>query len=114
MNIEKQKDIINTLSKCKPCVRKAILNKADKKLVSAICEIVDNFLHGNLSINKTVLPKLKKYKHTFRKLVTKSNFKNKKKLLVQRGGFLEFLIPAVITGISSIVSSLISNHKSDS
>jgi hypothetical protein len=45
--------------------------------------------------------------------VKKSNLASKKKILVQNGGFLQFLIPAVITGISEIVSSLISKKSSD-
>ena len=66
-----------------------------------------------LNINNSDFQKLKKYKTCLRKLVKKSNLASKKKILVQNGGFLQFLIPAVITGISEIVSSLISKKSSD-
>jgi hypothetical protein len=111
-NIEKQKHILCTLSKCKPKMRKAILMSADKELITAICESIFNMLNSNLDINRETLTKLKPFKKTFRKLVSKSTLANKKKILIQKGGFLEFLVPAVISGISSIVSSIISANNS--
>ena len=42
-----------------------------------------------------------------RKLVQKVGLKSKKQLLVQKCGFLQFLIPAAISGIASILSSVI-------
>lgn len=110
-NIVNKQDLLKSLASCKLCMRKAILHKADKKLIQAICESILNMLSGNLHINTTDFEKLKKYKHIFRKLIKKSNLRNKKKILIQHGGFLKYLIPAVITGISSIVSSLISKDN---
>ena len=107
------KELLLAISKCKTCMRKAIINKSDKKLVNSICEMVFNLINGNLNINSSDFQKLKKHKTSLRKLVKKSNLASKKKILVQNGGFLQFLIPAVITGISEIVSSLISKKSSD-
>lgn len=106
-NITSQQDLLKILATCKIKMRKAIIKSADKKLILAICESIYNMLSGNLSINKDDLNKLQKFKHTLRKLTLKSNLQNKKKILNQHGGFLQFLIPAVITGISEIVSSII-------
>jgi hypothetical protein len=39
-NLDKQKDMLCLLSKCKPAMRKAILSKADKNLVAAICQTI--------------------------------------------------------------------------
>lgn len=66
-NILSRQDLLKSLSKCKLCMRKAILQKADKKLIHAICESIYNMLSGNIDINITDLEKLKKYKHIFRK-----------------------------------------------
>jgi len=49
-------------------MRKAILSKADKNLVAAICQTIHNMLEGNLSINNNDFKNIKKYKKTFRKL----------------------------------------------
>jgi hypothetical protein len=113
-NINKQQDLLKVLATSKKGIRNAILSNADKKLVIAILDSIFNLLNGNLNISKPDLDKLSKYKHIFRRLINKTPLKEKKKILVQHGGFLQFLIPAIVTGISSIVSSLISNNKSSS
>jgi hypothetical protein len=39
--------------------------------------------------------------------------KEKKKLIIQKGGFLQILIPAIISGLASIISSVISKPDSE-
>ena len=60
-------------------IRKNILIKSDRKLVQAICELIDNTLRGNIKISNSIYQNLKKYKYTFRKLIKKSKLKTKKK-----------------------------------
>ena len=109
-NIKKQEDLLKSLTHCKFKIRKAILKNADKDLVDAICQCVYNLLNGNLHLSTTEKEKLTKYRHALRKLVQKSTLKQKKKILVQQGGFLEYLIPAAISGITSIISSFINKE----
>ena len=113
-NIHKQKDMLNLLGHCKARLRKAIIRNSDKDLVDAICQCVYNVLKGNVDLSESEKHRLVLYKKTLRKLVSKSTLKEKKKILVQRGGFLEFLIPAAISGISSIISSIISSKSTHS
>jgi hypothetical protein len=108
--LKKNKDLLVALSSCKPKIRKAILQNADKDLIDAICQCVFNLLDGNINLSNTEKIKLSQYKRKLRKIIEKSNFKTKKKILIQKGGFLQFLIPAAITGISEIISSLISKN----
>jgi hypothetical protein len=114
-NINNQKDLLKTLSNCKRSIRLAIIKKADKALINTICECCFNLLEGNIDLTEEQHKNLLKYKNTLRKLVLKSNLKEKKKIISQQGGFLQFLIPAVVTGISTIISSLIDkkNNKSN-
>ena len=57
--------------------------------------------------------KIKQFKNTFRKLANKNiNLKDKKKLIIQKGGFLQILIPSIISGIASIIGSWISSPAS--
>ena len=109
--ISSQLDLLRVLANSKTKVRQAIIINADRKLIIAICEIVFNVLEKNLTLDESDLIKIKRYRFILRKLIKKSDLKEKKKILVQRGGFLQFLIPAVITGISNIVSSLIDSNK---
>lgn len=105
-NIQSQFDLIKVLAK--PKYRKAILLHADKKLINAVCEIVYNVLKNNINISDKEKAQLVKNRHFLRKLCEKSSFSHKKKILVQKGGFLQYLIPAVIGGIAQIISSVIS------
>ena len=112
-NLNKQQDLLKVLATSKKGIRNAILSNADKKLVIAILDSVFNLLNGSLNLSKPDLAKLAKYKHVFRRLIEKAPLAEKKKILVQHGGFLQFLVPAIVTGISSIVSSLISSNSSN-
>ena len=94
-----------------PKYRKAILLNADKKLIEAICQSIHNVLVGNINITLSERNRLKKFRKTLHKLLEKSSLATKKNILIQRGGFLQFLIPAVVTGIASIISSVIENQQ---
>jgi hypothetical protein len=105
--IEKQKHVLLTLARCKKNIRQTILKNADKNLIQTICECCLNFLFNRVKVNETELSALKEYKRTLRKLILKSSLKEKKKVLVQKGGFLQYLIPAVISGLSALFESAI-------
>ena len=107
--VKSQLDLLKVLAIGK--YRKAVLLKADKKLVVAICESIHNVLAGNINITETDRLRLKKFRKTLYELIDKSSLKTKKRILIQRGGFLQFLIPAVVSGLASIISSIISNNS---
>ena len=115
-NLKKNKNILEYLGKCKAKIRRAIPANADKELVDSICQCVFNMLSGNIDLNENEKRNLVKYKKTLRTIVGRSTLKEKKKILVQQGGFLQFLIPIFnfITGISQILSSWIGSSNKDS
>ena len=108
-------DKITVLGTAKPKVRKGLIQTGGKDFICSICEIIDYLMIGNLQIDKSDQKKLEKYKYTLRKLLKSSTLKEKKNLLIQKGGFLQFLIPSVISGIASIVGSYIESksHKDE-
>ena len=102
------------LAKSPPKERKKILNQAPKNKINLLLNCIVNVLEKNLNLPQEQLEKLKKFKSVLRRLANKEeSIETKKQVLVQKGGFVQFLIPAVISGITSIVSSLISNNKSE-
>ena len=105
-NLKQNLELIKLLAN--PRYRKKIILSGDKNLIAALCDIIYNVLNGNINISSTERQKLNKYKTALRCLCKKSSLREKKRILVQRGGFLQFLIPAVVTGLASIVSSWIS------
>jgi len=97
--------LIRSNLQAKPRVQKILLSKADKSLVTSICIIVLNILKGYISVKSTELDNLNKFKQPLRKLVSKSSLKNKRKIL-QRGGFVNTIVP-IILGTISVLGSLI-------
>ena len=90
--------------------RKSVICCSNKDQILSICDCVFNILNGNLGINKIHEYKLYKKRKHLRHLLKKSSIKTKKKIL-QTGGFLNILIPAIISGLSSIATAFIGNEK---
>ena len=109
MKNEKQKTL---LSKSKRKFRNLLILHSNKDQIYSICECLLNVCNGNIKLNTDIHQKLKKYKNTFNKVLDrKTTLQNKKKILIQRGGFIQFLIPAVITGLANIISAAISKNE---
>ena len=105
----KNKNYLCLLANCKNKLRNAIVSSSSRDQIYSVCECVLNISNGNVKLNKEEFAKLKKYRKYFKKLLArKVGLKEKKKILIQSGGFLQFLIPAVISGLSSIAAAAIS------
>jgi hypothetical protein len=84
---------------------KSMVKNADKNLICAICECVQNVMNGNVQITKRMLNKLKPHKEILRKLQKKGTLKSKKKLLVQKGGSVfAYIIPAALSVLTELLS----------
>ena len=84
--------------------RNFIIQSADRQLLKSICEIVLNVLKGNVKLDDKQRKQLKLHRDLLRKLVDKKvNLPKKRKILLQRGGFLpSLLIPALAVAASII------------
>lgn len=102
--------MLESLCKCKKSVRNSIIMNGSKSFINCICECVYNLLRGNIKLSAEDLEKIRKKRGCLRKLVKKSSLDEKKKYLVQHGGFMQILIPAAISAIASIISSGISGN----
>jgi hypothetical protein len=102
----KQEDILKLLSKNYEKINKNLWSTADKELVETLCDFFHNLLKGKIQISPEDLEKIKSFIQPIRKLISKSSLKNKRKILVQQGGFLQYLIPAALTTITSLIDAL--------
>lgn len=92
--------LLHTLNKAPPRLRRAILKESSPEIVKTICEISHNVLKGNVAINKKSREHLKKYKRSLRQLASpKLKLSSKRKILVQRGGFLPVLLGTILSGV---------------
>jgi len=104
-----QLHFLHVFKDAKPQARRALLASANDELIKAIVECTINTLNGNHKLTQDEKGKLKKYKNRLRTLVnSKIIFKNKRKFLVQKGGFIVPLLASVLSGV---IGSLINNNN---
>jgi hypothetical protein len=95
---------LHVLKAATPKLHKAIVSNCDRELVNSICECVLNVLNGNVKLSDCVKRKLRKQKNVLRKVVDKRvPISGKKKLIVQRGGFLLPLLSAVLPALATLI-----------
>jgi hypothetical protein len=110
MNLLKsQLHFLHVLKDSKPQARRALLASASDELIKAIVECAINTLNGNHKLNKNERTTLSKYKSRLRALVNpKISFKSKRRLLIQKGGFI---VPLLTSILSSVIGTLITNNN---
>jgi hypothetical protein len=85
--------------------RKIILNKSKDCVINAISEIAKNCLYGNIPLKSCDFSKLSKYQNILRKISKISPVGKRKRLIIQKGGFLNLLIPAALSIVTTIASN---------
>ena len=99
---------LNQISKTENSkIRNNLIKVARDCVIDAISEIAKNCLYGNIPLKTCDFNKLKKFQNILRRLSKKSRVHQRKKILIQKGGFLNLLIPPALTLIASIVGDLI-------
>jgi hypothetical protein len=90
-------------------LRKKILSElADDCIYKALHEIAINTVNKKVPLSTDVKKSLKKYKSHIQELTKRtSNRSKRKRLVVQSGGFLPLLIPAVASVLGSVLSAVI-------
>jgi hypothetical protein len=94
------------LQKVKPCISKQIISKADRSLVECLRECADNILRGNVQLTQAQKTKLRRNKAGLRTLAKKSISLQKKKTVLQRGGFLGYLLAPIASLVAPLISKL--------
>lgn len=91
--------------------RKKIIEEATTDEIRALTEIAHNIVSGNFIVPENTLNKLEKHKTHIRKLSKRTrSHKDKKKSLVQEGGFLPFLISPVLSALGVVAGRAISSQ----
>lgn len=87
--------------------RSSFLRNADKKLIGCIRECIFNALRGNVQLGRGVKERLVRHKTTLRRIAAKrGNWKTKRKLIVQSGGFLPYIIGPILASLHSQIIGL--------
>ena len=86
-------------------LRKAVIKALDEKEMKGVTEIVNNFLRDKIPISDEGLRLLRKdrrYLHDF----LSGNLPKQKKVLEQKGGLFQALIPLAASALSPIISTI--------
>lgn len=94
--LKKSTPLLRVLAKSKPSVTKAVIKAADRDLVDALCECGLNVLKGNIPLTLQQKRRLARHKLALRSLVKRGGSIQKKKVLLQKGGFLGALLSPVL------------------
>ena len=101
------KDLVFFLAELSHAKRKKVISALKKKHIDCLAEIFFNFLKKNLTVDKSIIKSLSKYKNDIRKIAKKRESTDSKRRILksQRGGaILSVLLPlaaSVITGLLS-------------
>ena len=95
-------------------VKRNFIKNLSKRDIKVLCMTIYNILHNKIPINTADKEKLFKFRKVLHKFCKSSHtIKKRKEILQQSGGYLNILLPAAISGLSTIISTLISNKKTD-
>lgn len=95
---------LHVLNKAKPKLRTALLKNSDNDFIDAVSECCKNFLRSK-TVSAGSLPKLEPHKAVIRKLADKKISPIKRrKLIIQKGGFLQYLLPIVLSTLATILN----------
>ena len=93
------------LTSAKPEVRALLLKSLDDSTIQVLAQLAANMLHGNIPLTKMQKAKARQFRRVLSFLTNKYiSTEQKRRALIQQGGFLPFLLPIV----SSIAGALIS------
>ena len=82
--------------------RKFLLKRAKDCVIDSISEIALNCLKGNVPIKNCDFKKLRRYKSILRKISSPSPCYKRRKILVQKGGFLPILLNTALGFLGSL------------
>lgn len=104
---KKQLQQLELIHRCPKKLKKELISRLPKECIKTICECTLNLLKGNVPLTKQQKKNLQKYKSTLRDIADKKkSLFVKRKLIIQKGGFLPILIPTVISVLTKIIDGI--------
>jgi len=101
---------LKKLKRLSPKARVKFFKSCSSDCVIKVCECIKNVLNANLNIKPSHLKKLSRHKQTLRALALKSTSLARRKRLLQKGGFITALLPALIPAVASLLGGLFNRN----
>ena len=96
---------LQVLAKCKPKIRKVIVEHGPAEVLTCVCECCYNLLKGTVPLTSTQERRLSRYKKHLRTLANKKVSRVKKRRILNQKGvnLLIALLPPVLSVLGSLV-----------
>lgn len=104
---------LKRLARMKPIKRKNFIKTCSPKFLKQLCECIQNLLKGNVPLHMKHLKCLQQHKQSLRKLALKKTTVSTRKKILQRGGFLGFLLKPLIAGLVSLIGGFIASRNAE-
>lgn len=106
------KRTVQYLSVCRdPKIRNLVLAKSSDGVIKTICNAALNAERGDVPFTPAQKRLLARHRKQIALLTSRSvPLKKKRRALVQRGGFLQFLLPALLGPVISAIGNLLFNR----
>lgn len=104
-----RKDFLQLLARSKNSKRRKLLVQwADKTDLLAVSECIGNLLKGNVKLTPAQFKRLRRHRKSLRLLANKNGtLTEKRRTIVQSGGFLPMILPSILSGIAKIAGPVI-------
>ena len=89
-----------------PIKRSELLKQVQDCVIDAISEIAKNCLSGNIPLSEEDFIKLSKYQNLLRIISKPSPVEKRRKLIIQKGGFIDSLVPAALLLITVLLKQI--------
>ena len=110
-SLKKSYHLLHVLREGDTKIRKAVLSSSSDHLVRAVSEICLNAIKGGLPLSRQQIKRLTPHRNLICYLATKKHsLKKKRRLLTQKGGFLQALLVPALSVIAGLVGDAIVRH----
>ena len=106
--VKKHLPMLRVLATAPPDVARALIRGSPNPLLTCLCECAKNTLAGHVPLTQRQKARLQPYKKQLRLLANKGVSLKRKRVVVQRGGFLLSALAAPLIGL---VSSLLTGKR---
>ena len=99
--------ILKRINKLGDKAKRQYVKKCNKEFVDCVSECAKNILRGNIPLTSNQTTKLRRNKKNLRSLATKKTSLKKERQILEKGGFLAALLPAVLSLLGGALSGVI-------
>ena len=103
--LRKTYDKVRLLSLATPRARNQLIRCGDKELINCVSECCVNVLQGKVPLTPKQKSRLIRHKNKLRTLGKRKTSVRQKKEIIQKGGFLGLILPAVASVLGGLLGS---------